>query len=288
MQGQRGALHRHPAPVLHHRPRGVDAQRHRGAAALLGLDDLHVGDVEPPRCRRPARRSAALVRVRGTCHGFGVAERPRPGRAGRLARGAGAAGLPLAAAAARAGPTTSRSADSPSRRSAFGRQPQRAVGHPLEEALAAQLALQLGQRAGVDPGLLAQRGRQRVEVDVLQRRARVGLRRAARPARPAGPAPPSPGWPRPCPAGCRRGTGPEPSSPPPAAVPCSCASSWASACASRGSPNACWDSSASSARCSARHRVEHPLRGGGPLRPAGRPARRCSAGSPGRTRRARP
>ena len=37
----------------------------------------------------------------------------------------------------------------------------------------------------------------------------------------------------------------------PGRMPCSCASSWASAWARRGSPNACWDSSASSARCSA-------------------------------------
>ena len=72
--------------------------------------------------------------------------------------------------------TTSRSADSPSRRSAFGRQPQRPVRGPLEEALLAQLALQLGQRPGVHPGLVAELVAERVQVDVLQPGARVALR----------------------------------------------------------------------------------------------------------------
>ena len=94
---------------------------------------------------------------------------------GRFARGPGAAGLPLPAAAAElVDDVAQRGLPQPPQR--LRRQPQRAVGHPLEEPLAAQLALQLGQRAGVDAGLLAQLGLQRVEVDVLQRRARVGLR----------------------------------------------------------------------------------------------------------------
>ena len=94
---------------------------------------------------------------------------------GRFAGGPGAAGLPLPPAAAETVDDVAqrRLAQPPQR---LRRQAQRAVGHPLEEPLPAQLALQLGQRTGVDAGLLAELGLQLVEVDVLQRRPRVGLR----------------------------------------------------------------------------------------------------------------
>ena len=69
VQGQRGALHRHPAPVHRHRERRVDEQRDGRLGAGLGLDDLDVVDLEPHRATRRRSRSTALVIVRGTSHG---------------------------------------------------------------------------------------------------------------------------------------------------------------------------------------------------------------------------
>ena len=175
MQRQRGALHRHPAPVLHHRPGRVDAQRHRGAGALLGLDDLHVGDVEQPRASPPAWRSWALSSVRGTFHAS-----VSPNAHGRVAPVASAdAPDRCVSRSPRRAPirsTTSRSADSPSRRSAFGDSRSDPSGARSNRPWRSQLALQLGQRAGVDPGLVAELLAERVEVDVLHPRARVALR----------------------------------------------------------------------------------------------------------------
>ena len=147
--------------------------------------------------------------------------------------------------------TTSRSADSPSRRSAFGESRSEPSGIRSKSPWRAQLAFQFGQRAGVDAGLLAQ----------LRPPARRGrcppaarpdsTATAARPARRAGRAPPSRGWPRPCPAGCRRGTGPATSSPPPAACPAAARRAGPAPAPAAGRRTPAADSSASSARCSA-------------------------------------
>ncbi len=105
---------------------------------------------------------------------LGVAELPRPGRPVRLAGRAGPAGLPLALPAADpVGDVAQHGL--PERAQRLRREQQRTVRGPLEQALALQLALQLGQRARVGRGLLAEHLGERVEVDVLHPRARVAL-----------------------------------------------------------------------------------------------------------------
>ena len=46
MQGQSGALHRHPSPVHLHREGRVDEQRDDGLRTFLGFDDLDVACLE--------------------------------------------------------------------------------------------------------------------------------------------------------------------------------------------------------------------------------------------------
>ncbi|MBW0106233.1 transporter substrate-binding domain-containing protein [Pseudonocardia sp. KRD-291] len=174
VQRQRGALHRHPPALGHHRPGRVHQQRHRGARALLGLGDLDVGHVEV------AGVAACLAELRveqGARHrpGLGVAERPRPGGPGRLARGPGPAGLPLALTAPDpVGDVAQHRLPEPAQR--LRREHQRAVRRALEQSLTLQLTLQVGQRPRVDGGLRAECLGERVEVDVLHPRAGVALR----------------------------------------------------------------------------------------------------------------
>ena len=103
VQGERGALHRHPPAVHGHREDGVDEQRHRRLRACLGLGDLHVVDVEAYAAARVAAVGHhALHGVgdgAGDVPGLGVAELPGPRRAGALTGGAGLAQVALALAA---------------------------------------------------------------------------------------------------------------------------------------------------------------------------------------------
>ena len=151
------------------------------------------------RSSPPARRSWALSRVRGTFQ-----DSVSPNAHGRVAPvglpgGAGAAGLALPAAAADpVDDVPQRRLPQPAQR--LGRQPQRAVRGPLEQRPAAQLALQLGQRAGVHPGLVAELRRQRVQVDVVQPGARIALRQLLGQRVELPELLHAPGWPRPCPA----------------------------------------------------------------------------------------
>ena len=77
VQRQRGALHRHPAPVHRHRERRVDQQRDGGLGAGLGLDDLDVVDLQPHRRPPPSRQHRVGDRARDVPR-LGVAELPAP------------------------------------------------------------------------------------------------------------------------------------------------------------------------------------------------------------------
>ena len=86
---------------------------------------------------------------------------------------------------------------------------------------------------------------------------------AARRARRAGRAPPWPGWPRPCPSGCRRGTGRCPASPRPGAGPAAARPAGERLGEPRVAERLLRQLHQLVALASA-HRVEHPLGGGGP------------------------
>ena len=57
----------------------------------------------------------------------------------------------------------------------LGREPPLTVGAAVEETLIDQGPFQLGERSGVDDGVVAELARQRVEVDVVHGGARIAL-----------------------------------------------------------------------------------------------------------------
>ncbi len=172
VQRQRGALHRHPAAVLDHRPRRVDAQGDGRAGPLLGLGDLHVDDVQ--------RHRAAAAAEHGVGDGardvprLGVAELPRSGAADRLTGRARAVVVAVAARGPHAVHDTAQRGlpQAPQR---FRGEPEVAVGASFEQVLVAQLAFELGEPPRVHPCLRTELADQRLDVDVLQPGSGVGL-----------------------------------------------------------------------------------------------------------------
>ena len=146
----------------------------------LGLGDLDVVDGDAASGRSdppvPASRSTALVSVRVTFHGSVSPNCPRPRRPGQLTRGPGTPGLAFAVAARKLlRHIAQRGLAELAHR--LGRQPPLAVGAAIEEALVHQRLLQLGQRPGVDGGLVAQLAGQHVQVDVVHGGAGIALRK---------------------------------------------------------------------------------------------------------------
>ena len=233
-----------------------------------------------------ARRSAALSRVRGTCHGS-----VSPNAHGRVApvgspAAPDAAGLALAARGRRSGRRRRAARTRPADAAPSGDSRSDPSGirsnRPWRRSSRSSSASARASTRAWSPSAAASASRSMSS----SRAPGIGLRRAARPARPAGPAPPSPGWPRPCPAGCRRGTGPATSQSSPGRSALQLRVELGQRLRQPRIAERLLRQLRQLGPLLGRHRVQHPLRGGGPLRRARRSARRCSAGSPGRTRRA--
>ena len=221
VERQRRALHRQPAVLHHHRERGVHQQRHRGLCAGLGLGHLDIVDGDAHRRLRHARTRLpqhGIGQRAGDVPRLGVAELPRPRRTRQLTGRPGPPGVAFTVPARKLlGHIAQRGlAELPH---GLRRQPPLPVGAAVQEALVDQRPLQFGERARVDRRLVAELAGQRVEVDVVHRRAGVALRQLPRRAVRARRCRPSPGCPRPCPSGCRRRTATNRSSPRPAGPP---------------------------------------------------------------------
>ncbi len=178
VQRQCRLLHRQPAVLHHHRERRVDEQRDGRLRAGLRLRDLDVVDGDLHRQLGNARARLPQHRVRqgaGDVPRLGVAELPRPGGPGELARGTRSSGLAFAVAARELLRHIAKD-HLTELAHRLGRQPPLTVGSAVQEALVHQRLLELGQSARVDGGLVAELPRQHVEVDVVHLRAGVALR----------------------------------------------------------------------------------------------------------------
>ena len=170
MQGQRGALHRHPAALHRHGERRVDQQRHARLRAGLGLLDLDVVHLDRarPAGQRVGDRPAHVPRL-------GVAELPRAGRSRRLAGGRRSGGRRGRPAGRTSVSATSRRTLLPSWRMALGVR----ASWPSELRRivpgVAQRLLQPLQGAGVDHGVGPELARELLQVEVVQLGALVGL-----------------------------------------------------------------------------------------------------------------
>jgi hypothetical protein len=177
VQGQRRALHRHPAPVHRHRERRVHQQGDRGLGARLGLLDLDVLHLEQATTGVVAGGAAAYSvhdRPRDV-PGLGVAEGPLTGGPGKLTRGTRQpqVALTLPSREPVGDVTQQRLAELAHR---LRREPQLAVGVALEVAGVAQRTLELLQGSRTDRGLVTELAGERVEVDVVHPRPVVRLR----------------------------------------------------------------------------------------------------------------
>ena len=176
---QCGPFHRQPPVLHHHRERGVDEQCDHRLGAGLSLGDLDVVDGDPDRAVGPLGSGAAQHSVgdgSGDVPGFGVAELPRPGGPGQLSGRPRAPGFPFAVSARKLlGHIAQRRL--PELAHGLRRQSPLSVRPSVQETLIHQCAFQLGQRAGVDGGLVAELAGQRVEVDVVHGGPGVALRK---------------------------------------------------------------------------------------------------------------
>ena len=179
VQRQGGALHRHPATVHRHRERGVDEEGHGGASSRLGLDHLHVADVEPDAVApgRPLGGGAGegVGHRAGDVPGLGVTELPCPARPAGLTGSARGAGRHVT------GPVREPPGDVAQQRAAelthrSRRQAQGAVGRAGEVAAVAQRLLERREGPGVDGRLVTELAGEGVEVDVVHAGAGVRLR----------------------------------------------------------------------------------------------------------------
>ncbi len=172
-QRQRGLLHRPPAVLEHHRDGQVDAERDGRRRPALGLHHLEVLD------RQLHRRARAAPQYRSGhrpdhVEGLRVAVLPRSRRAGDLAGRARLAQVVLPGpptAQIREDGTQSR-APEPSQRLRAQRQP---FGIAADPALAAQLAFELLQPRHLVGGRPPERTGDRVHVDIVERGAGVLL-----------------------------------------------------------------------------------------------------------------
>ena len=100
VQRKRRPLHRHPAPVHHHRERRVDQQRHRRLSASFGLTDLDIGhlQLDGKRLTRGGRTKYRIVDGTSDIPRFGIAELPGTRGPRRLPHRTGLARITLAAA----------------------------------------------------------------------------------------------------------------------------------------------------------------------------------------------
>ena len=169
VQRQRGAFHRQPPVLHHHRERRVHQKCHRRLGAGLGFGNLDVVDGDPNRTSTVLSARTTQYRVgnrAGDVPRLGVTERPRPGGPGQLAGGAGPPGLPFAVASRELLCDIAKRG-LPELAHRLGRQSPLAVRAAIEKALIHQGALQIGQGAGVDGGLVAELSGQGLEVDVV-------------------------------------------------------------------------------------------------------------------------
>ena len=181
---------------------------------------------------------------------FGVPERPRPRRARQLTGRPGSTGLTLAVPSRKLlGDIAKRGLTELAHR--LRRQPPLAVGAAVQEALVHQRAFQLGQRAGVDGGLVAELTGQHVQVDIVHRGAGVALRELLGKLFQLADIGTAPGRPPPCPADHRRRIAPSRSSLRQGGPTAGAQSSRFNAFSSDGDPNACCANASSSARWSA-------------------------------------
>ena len=183
MERKRGALHRHPPPVHHHRERGVNEQSDTGLRARLGLLYLYVTDLDPHTragcAALPRRAGDGVGDGAGDIPGFRVAEGPLAGGTGALPRRSRLAKVMVTLAARHA------VCDIPQQCLAelshrLRGQCELAVRSALHGAGVTQGFFELLKRAGVNRCFVAELAGQLVEIEVVQARSVVRLRKLLR------------------------------------------------------------------------------------------------------------
>ena len=134
---------------------------------------------------------------------------------------------------------------------AFGRKPPTAVRPAIQESLVHERPFQFPKGTRIDCRLVAELPGQRVEVDVVHRRARIALRQLLGKLLQLGDVGQRVGRLFPFRAGLSPENSADPVQSSPGRAERRCESSRESAVINCGEPKACWDSASNSARCSA-------------------------------------